>query len=750
MAATGLQRRKIDVLLDDLDQLPTIPGVGHHVLSLAMASPPSRRELQLATESDASLSARALRLAIELNGSVDSLTNIDAVLNSIPLDVLAADLLSLEIVDPEILREARLPRLWRHILATGMASQVIAARLGTLEPATALLAGIIHDIGQIALLCLMPRAYAQVLARVEASGKDPIEAEHEMFGVDHAVVGKRLAQRWGFPESLQSVAWLHHQAQVPTSDKPGVVTLVQVVRLADLLVRREGFSYHPSEQVRENPNEAAERLGLSGIQAEQIVHNVAAAFALNSGAVGLETDHSPDELRRLLQEANVRLGRLYRAGHSRGRRLESRARRGEWMIRLSTDLAPCHGPRQVLETIAVAACNALGLRVVVPYVAARGGDYVEGVRATAEGGVEEHFLYDITKRPSLEPAPDTASSMAAGVPVRAERLEAWLFERQGAHLGAGPFYTLPMIVEQTRVGGLVFSLSDGPRDLTREEAAELAAIASMAATALKRTLAEADLVEQSEELAEANRQLRSAQERELEQRNVTSMSEMAAGAAHEINNPLAVISGRAQQLAATEQDAPRREMLGIIVQQAGRASDIILELRQFARPPTPVPQTVDPAAVARQVAAALEPLVKAPNIRIQVDAAPATPIRVDPDQVGGAIREVVQNAIEACAEGVGGKITIGVQSLAAEAAVRFIVADDGPGMDPQVRARAFDPFFCGHKAGRHRGLGLPKAYRAVQANGGRMTLESEPGRGTTVRMTFPAAEPKPAGETFSP
>jgi hypothetical protein len=116
----------------------------------------------------------------------------------------------------------------------------------------------------------------------------------------------------------------------------------------------------------------------------------------------------------------------------------------------------------------------------------------------------------------------------------------------------------------------------------------------------------------------------------------------------------------------------------------------------------------------------------------------APPIRVDAEQIRDALREVVRNAVEACAQG--GHVTVMVRPLAVEAAVRIAVADDGPGMEPQVRARAFDPFYSGYEAGRHRGLGLPKAFRAVQANGGQMALESTPGQGTTVRMTFPAAE----------
>jgi signal transduction histidine kinase/HD-like signal output (HDOD) protein len=744
MAASGLQRRKIDILLEGVDQLPTLPGVAHHVLGLALAEPANRRDLELAIEVDAALTARALRLALELGHPAESLTSIDAVLACVPLDALGAEFLSVQVVHADAVSAARLPRLWRHVLAAGMAAQVIATRIGTVRPETALMAGILHDIGQIALPCLMPRAYGQVLARVDETGKDLTEAEREVFGVDHTVVGKRLAQRWGFCETLQSVIWLHHLAQAPASEQSATVALIRIVRLADLLVRREGFSYHAAEQVGDHPAEAAERLGLTGAHAEQIGRQVAAAFDLNAGPVGIENQPSAEELHRTLADANARLGRLCRTGYSRAARLESRVRRAEWFIRLSTDLASCHGTRQVLETVAAAAREALRLQTVVPYVSPEGSDYVEGVRCAA-AGIEEHFLYDLSKATGLGPAPaQPAPLAAAALPVRAERLEGWLFERQGARLGGGPFFTVPMTVDQSKVGGLVFSLSDGPRDLAREEAAELAALASMAGGALKRTLAEADLVDQSEELAEANRQLQAAQDRLLEQRSAASVSEMAAGAAHEINNPLAIISGRAQQLAADEEDQARRDILNLIVQQAGRISDIILELHQFARPPAPAFQTVDPAALAAQVAAEFDSQTKPANVVLRVDAPPAPPISVDPKQVAAAIREVIANAVEACSRPDGGSVTIAVRAMATDAAVRFVVTDDGPGMDPQVRARAFDPFFCGRQAGRHRGLGLPKAYRTVQANGGEMSLESVPGRGTTVRMTFRAVEP-PAG-----
>jgi signal transduction histidine kinase len=715
--------------------------VARHLLPLVASEHPNRRDIQLAIEVDAALSARAVRLALDLGRPPDSIASIDAVLDAVPLEVLAADLLSVQTIDRQALRDLGLARLWRHVLATGLAAQIIANRLGTIPPEQALLAGILHDIGQIALATALPRSYAQVLEQAQAAGTDLVEAERDILGADHAVLGKRLAARWGFSETLQNVIWLHHQAQVPTGDRGGLGVLTQVVHLADLVVRQHGFGFNPSEQVRASAPEAAERLGLSGGSAQQIGLQVASVFDLNSQPVGLEDEPAMEDMWTALAAANGRLGQLHRAEFAASSRLRAQARRTDLLMRLNARLASCRSARDVLSTVAATAREALGVGPIVPYLLGREGDYVEGVVCPADGGPEEHFLYPVTPGQGVDallPA-EPAGPPSAAAPARAERIEGWLFERQGARLGGGPFYTIPMLVEDRKVGGLVFALPGG-RDLTPQETGELAALASMAGIALKRVQAEGDLVRLSEELAEVNRELQAAQEDRLQRRNVASMSEMAAGAAHEINNPLAIISGRAQQLAADENIAARKETLRTIIQQASRISDIIADLRLFARPPAPKFQTIDPAAIARQVAAEFEPKLAdgSPQLRLEVPAQTAA-IRVDPEQVAGAMKEVVQNALEACAGGRGANVTIAVEGSGPETAVRLVVADDGPGMDPQVRARAFDPFFCGHEAGRHRGLGLPKAYRAVEANGGQMALESAPGRGTTVRMTFRAA-----------
>jgi hypothetical protein len=211
----------------------------------------------------------------------------------------------------------------------------------------------------------------------------------------------------------------------------------------------------------------------------------------------------------------------------------------------------------------------------------------------------------------------------------------------------------------------------------------------------------------------------------------------AYGAGHEINNPLANIAARAQALLVDERDPERRRKLATIVDQAFRARDMIGGLMVFARPPAPRPARTDVHDAVRPVVEAARGWAAARGVRLEYNAAPAPlVVLVDAAQVGEALRAVVQNALEAVDEG--GRVVVEVMPGAAGAA-RVAVVDDGPGMDAAAVRSAFDPFYSGRDAGRGIGLGLPKALRLVELNGGRLAVESRPSAGTRVVVDLPAA-----------
>jgi signal transduction histidine kinase len=219
---------------------------------------------------------------------------------------------------------------------------------------------------------------------------------------------------------------------------------------------------------------------------------------------------------------------------------------------------------------------------------------------------------------------------------------------------------------------------------------------------------------------------------------LSAMRELAYGAGHEINNPLANIAARAQALLVEESDPERRRRLATIVDQAFRARDMIGGLMLFARPPKPRRRRVE---VGRLVATAIEaarPMASSRRVRFEFSPCPtALDAWVDDAQIGEAVRALVVNALEAVDQG--GRVAVDVEA-AGDDACEIGVVDDGPGMDEETVQRAFDPFFSGREAGRGIGLGLSKAWRLVNINGGGVTVSSRPGKGTRMTVRLPRAE----------
>lgn len=225
--------------------------------------------------------------------------------------------------------------------------------------------------------------------------------------------------------------------------------------------------------------------------------------------------------------------------------------------------------------------------------------------------------------------------------------------------------------------------------------------------------------------------------------------ELAYGAGHEINNPLANIAARAQSLLPGEPDPERRRRLSTIVDQAFRARDMIGGLMIFARPPRPRPADVPVDDLVRPAMDAVRGIAESRGVRLHYRPPPtATVAHADAGHLSEAIRLLVLNAVEAVEPG--GQVVLEAVADPAGGRCAIVVSDDGPGMEPDVARRSFDPFFSGREAGRGIGLGLPKALRLVEVNAGRLVVESRRGEGTRLTVDVPlAAADAPGGAAKS-
>ena len=236
-------------------------------------------------------------------------------------------------------------------------------------------------------------------------------------------------------------------------------------------------------------------------------------------------------------------------------------------------------------------------------------------------------------------------------------------------------------------------------------------------------------------------------EERLEIEKLEAMAELAAGAGHEINNPLAVISGRAQLMMRDEHDPTRKRGLASIHAQALRVHEMISDLMLFGRPPQLELQQIDLVDLLDELTSNLVAIAEPRRIEIStVIRASELWLQADPVQLTVALRAVTDNALEAIGEG--GQIHIEVSTIECSDAadsqsvrqIEVAIRDDGPGIPPEVRRHLFDPFFSGRSAGRGLGFGLTKCWRIVTAHGGQVEVTSEAGGGTEFRVLLPLAE----------
>jgi hypothetical protein len=227
-------------------------------------------------------------------------------------------------------------------------------------------------------------------------------------------------------------------------------------------------------------------------------------------------------------------------------------------------------------------------------------------------------------------------------------------------------------------------------------------------------------------------------ERRLEREKLDAMKELAYGASHEINNPLANIAARAQTLLDDEQDPQRRQKLIAIYRQAMRAHEMISDLMLFARPPKLSLVPISLPEFVRKVAGGLLALANERSIQLDcVETEFPSEINGDETQLGVALHAVAKNAIEAVDEG--GRVSIAIRQceIVGSPWVEIVVGDDGPGVSTEVRRHMFDPFYSGREAGRGLGFGLSKCWRIVTDHGGQVVVHSPAGGGTEISILLP-------------
>ncbi len=234
----------------------------------------------------------------------------------------------------------------------------------------------------------------------------------------------------------------------------------------------------------------------------------------------------------------------------------------------------------------------------------------------------------------------------------------------------------------------------------------------------------------------------------IETGRLASIGELAAGIAHEINNPVAIMVQEAgwiddllhdDEPASDDNLAEIRRAVGQICTQGDRCKEITYKLLSFARKTDPTVRQVELNEIVEEVIGLTSQKTRYANVQIVTELEPEVPtIQASPTEIQQVLLNLVNNAVDAI-EQPGGSVKVTTRS--ADDRVILQVSDTGKGIPEANLARIFDPFFTTKPVGQGTGLGLSICYGIVDKAGGTITVESEVEKGTTFTVAFPRERP---------
>ncbi len=728
--------QKFQLVIRQFDSLSILPSVAVQFFPRLLQPRFSPSAIVDIIELDPALTAKTFSLVhkqgLDLSGKKFSLRQ---ALDKLPEHLIRDVFFSVKVLgafDSSEKRAFLRKELTLHALAVACCAEDVAKIVSPpMNPELVHCAGLLHDIGKLALQEAMPKSFAHIIEAAKSTGSSACASEQEHLGIDHTILGKRLAKKWHLPEQITLAIWLHHSDVASISNSIPEARIAQVVRLADSIARESGLGRSGSFDSPELAERIAQSLSIGIEQLESIRQKLPEKVRQKSEILGLDLPNAAASYCDIVHSNAVRLAHEQTELSLENRKLQSASSRFDFIKDFLLSINSADGAIDIAENFAVRWQKFYQTGMVCLYLAPQASSQsLEAVLVENLSQTKQVYLNVPVETPAIPRVVARDFSI-----LDAKESVEWLLEQLDVDFDLSQTKLMPLLSDGRAVGAIIFELRY-PIDieLFQEKFKTAASIAGFVLDGACSAAKQQHFVEQIARLLTKSDETKP---QEAANRPMDALVEMAAGAAHELNNPLSIISGRAQYLKQAEIVQEKKQMLTQIQENAGKISRIIEELMNFAKPPEPRPVQVDVKKLLDEALKLTSRKTGVEHINIQIEVAEdAKSVFVDSAQIVSAIANVFSNAVESYTGSLGPiKATVTVEESGSF--VKLQISDLGCGMDAETLEKATQPFFSARPAGRKRGMGLAYAHRVIHLNKGQLRIKSQPGSGTTVTIILP-------------
>src|SRR5688500_11884460 len=441
-----VREKRVEPSLQQLEQLPTLPAVAVRVLDVTADEGSSAKEVTSLISTDIALSARILQLVHRADAGVRGEVNsVERAVVLLGFDAVRSAVLAVTVFHTlsasggpssnhghghasghgadgkgHFSREA----FWKHCVAVACCAELlagaanrnavasIAAGSGAptappsssavapsqprphepLNPSEAFICGLLHDLGKVALDAVLPKSFSRVVEAADLLRGNIADVERTVIGLDHMVVGKRLAERWQLPAVVRDCAWLHGQPPQALPANVRQPRMVNLVTLADLLAREQHLGYSGNYTFIVSKPALLEAVGVTPAQVAEAMKHLVEQIEPRAKALGLGQSSSGELYQHALAQANRELGRVSGQLAAKNRKLAVRARFFDALSNFQSELHADASPQAVLHAIGQTAVSVLGVGCVAVFSLPPSQNYAEAVLCDAAGEVFETSL----------------------------------------------------------------------------------------------------------------------------------------------------------------------------------------------------------------------------------------------------------------------------------------------------------------------------------------------------------------------